>query len=674
MSGMIKKAWIGLMFGLGILAGMNAGAATLTIEAPSGTVGGSALVFTNQKIGTESAEQGVKLTAAGGIVTFEVLGVVNSNFTMLKNNCGASLANAASCVLSVKFTPIDAGTRYGELIIRSDAASSPQTVYLEGTGFFAPGAPTGVSAVAGDRAATVTFSGAVSNGSAITGYRVNCTPACTPVAGVASPITVSGLTNGTSYTFSVIAINAGGESLPSDPSSAVTPTIPPTVPDAPTSVVATAAGATSASVSFTAPSFDGRSPITGYTVTSNPAGGIDSNAGTTALTHTITGLVTGTPYIFTVKATNIVGSSVASAISNAVIPAVPTKPGWPAIGTATAGNAQATVNFTAPASDGGSPITGYYVFSYTASGLDSNAVDSNAGTTALAHTITGLTNGTPYHFAVRALNSVGYSLLSYYTAYVTPSAPTVPGAPTIGIATAGNGQATVSFTAPASNGGSAITGYKVTSAPGGLIGAGSASPIVVAGLTNGTGYTFTVQAINGIGTGLASAASNSVTPSAPVVGNCAQTFAGQATVNTNTVLDFSKTGINNRMIVSRGQSRSIQIDTTGATAGRLGYFITASDTIGAAVPMFMNVSTTQCNFSYASFDNKDNCASSGTTLKVDYSVGGTPVAGKCNLLPNTTYYINIRDEYIDTTTRSGNMRGLNTCSATQTCGFVFQIQ
>jgi hypothetical protein len=89
---------------------------------------------------------------------------------------------------------------------------------------------------------------------------------------------------------------------------------------------------------------------------------------------------------------------------------------------------------------------------------------------------------------------------------------TVPGAPTIGTATAGNAQATVTFTAPVSNGGSPITGYTVTSSPGGITRTGSASPITVTGLTNGTTYTFTVTATNANGTGPASAPSNSVIP------------------------------------------------------------------------------------------------------------------------------------------------------------------
>jgi alpha-tubulin suppressor-like RCC1 family protein len=91
--------------------------------------------------------------------------------------------------------------------------------------------------------------------------------------------------------------------------------------------------------------------------------------------------------------------------------------------------------------------------------------------------------------------------------------PGIPGAPTIGTATAGNGEASVAFTAPANPGYPAtITQYTVTSSPGGITASGSASPITVTGLTNGTEYTFTVTATNDTGTGPASAESNAVTP------------------------------------------------------------------------------------------------------------------------------------------------------------------
>jgi hypothetical protein len=91
--------------------------------------------------------------------------------------------------------------------------------------------------------------------------------------------------------------------------------------------------------------------------------------------------------------------------------------------------------------------------------------------------------------------------------------PVAPDAPIIRTATAGNATASITFTAPASNGGSVITGYTVTSSHGGLTATGAASPIIVTGLTNGTPYTFIVTATNAIGTSTASATSNSVVPS-----------------------------------------------------------------------------------------------------------------------------------------------------------------
>mgnify|MGYP000503463247 CR=1 FL=1 len=88
----------------------------------------------------------------------------------------------------------------------------------------------------------------------------------------------------------------------------------------------------------------------------------------------------------------------------------------------------------------------------------------------------------------------------------------LPGAPTIGTATAGNASATVAFTAPAAGTAPTVTGFTVTSSPGGFTGTGASSPISVNGLANNTAYTFTATAANSDGTGPASAASNSVTP------------------------------------------------------------------------------------------------------------------------------------------------------------------
>lgn len=106
--------------------------------------------------------------------------------------------------------------------------------------------------------------------------------------------------------------------------------------------------------------------------------------------------------------------------------------------------------------------------------------------------------------------------------------PRSPGAPTIGTATdaAAGGKVNVTFTAPSDTGSASITSYIATSSPGGIQGTAASSPIQVSGLTNGTAYTFQVQATNGAGTGSPSASSNSATPTAPVTGQQEYTTAG----------------------------------------------------------------------------------------------------------------------------------------------------
>ena len=406
----------------------------------------------------------------------------------------------------------------------------------------APDPPTNVTATAGNGQASVSFTAPANDGgSAITGYTVTSAPGGITATGTSSPISVTGLTNGTAYTFTVTATNEIGTSVQSAPSGAVTPS---TSPDAPTNVQATA-GNGQASVSFTAPANNGGSMITGYTVTSSP----DNKTATgTASPITVTGLTNGTAYTFTVTATNSAGTSVASAPSGAVTPIA--SPDAPTNVQATAGDGQASVSFIAPANNGGSTITGYTVTS---------SPDGKTATgTSSPITVTGLTNGTAYTFTVTATNSAGTGVPSAPSGAVTPS--TSPDAPTNVQATAGNGQAVVSFVAPANNGGSAITGYTVTSDPGGITATRISSPITVTGLTNGTEYTFTVTATNSAGTSPASDPSEPVTPSASSPpGPGPQTYFITATADANSSISPSGT-----VTVQSGGSRTF---TFSAAAG-----------------------------------------------------------------------------------------------------------
>ncbi|MBY0238052.1 MAG: YHYH protein [Burkholderiaceae bacterium] len=195
--------------------------------------------------------------------------------------------------------------------------------------------------------------------------------------------------------------------------------------------------------------------------------------------------------------------------------AIATVPDAPTIGAGTAGNGSASVAFTAPASNGGSAIT-----AYTATCGGGGASKTAAGLTSPL-LVAGLTNGVAYTCSVKATNAQGNSLASGSvtvtpSTVVTPPDPvTVPGAPTIGTATAGNTSASIAFSAPAANGGAAITGYTVRCTGGGATktASGISSPVAVTGLTNGTAYSCSVTATNSAGSGTASA-TVSVTPSA----------------------------------------------------------------------------------------------------------------------------------------------------------------
>lgn len=182
-------------------------------------------------------------------------------------------------------------------------------------------------------------------------------------------------------------------------------------------------------------------------------------------------------------------------------PVLLTVPDAPTSVSATEGDTEATIDFTAPVNDGGSSIISYRVTS-SPGGITATGSSSPI-------TITGLTNGISYTFTVIATNSVGNSIPSTVSNSVVHMS--VPGSPTSVSASYGDAQSVISFTAPVNNGGSPITSYTVTSNPGGFTATGSSSPITITGLTNGVSYTYTVVATNSVGDSPPSSASSSIT-------------------------------------------------------------------------------------------------------------------------------------------------------------------
>ena len=400
-----------------------------------------------------------------------------------------------------------------------------------------------MSAAAGNADATVTWGAPTSDGgSPVTGYRVTTyvglvAEAVTTVGNVTTDV-VGGLTDGDTYSFTVTAINGVGLGPTTDFSNTVTPA---TVPGAPSGVSA-AAGDADATVTWTAPASDGGSAVTGYRVTTYV--GLVAEAVTTVgnvTTDVVGGLTDGDTYSFTVTAINGVGLGATTDFSNTVTPA--TVPGAPSGLSATGGDADATVTWTAPASDGGSAVTGYTVVASDSTTPADGGETCSWTAGPLSCTVTGLTNGDTYSFTVRATNSVGLGPSSPDSNPVTPA--TVPGAPSSVSATGGDADATVTWTAPASDGGSAVTGYRVTTYVGLVAEAvttvGNVTTDVVGGLTNGDTYSFTVTAINGVGLGATTDFSNTVTP-ATVPGAPSSVSATAGNADATVTWDGSRLG------------------------------------------------------------------------------------------------------------------------------------
>ena len=383
-----------------------------------------------------------------------------------------------------------------------------------------PGAPTAVSTTVGNGQIGVSWTAPADNtfnpayptsSFAVQGYDATTG---SPVSGAtcatsATSCVVSGLTNGTSYVFTVSAKNAIGIG-PAGVANAVTPTnVPDVQPQLGSPAIVPGDG--QATVNVSAVLADTLS--TSFVVVASPGSQSCTVArvGTNLASCVVTGLTNGQTYSFTVSPVDGAGIGALSSITSDPVTLGKTAPGAVQSITTQPGNQVIAVAISPPASDGGSPVTQYSVD--TGQGAQGSCGIVAPKTTCI---ITGVPNGTAQQVFVTAINAIGNGPRIAASSTVTPQASlsTVPDVPTAVTAVPTSGTPQVSWLAPALTGGAALTGYVVTATPGGAICTTTTLSCTYAAgqLTEGTTYTFRVAATNANGTGGQSLSSGSVTP------------------------------------------------------------------------------------------------------------------------------------------------------------------
>src|SRR2546421_736011 len=278
-------------------------------------------------------------------------------------------------------------------------------------------------------------------------------------------------------------------------------------PSAPTNLVATAGNA-QVGLTWQAPGSNGGSAITNYKIYRGTTSGGKTLIATIGnqLSYSDGGLTNGVTYYYQVSAVNNVGEGPRTNEASAT----PTAPAGPPTAPqglgASPGDATVTLTWSGPSSNGGSPITNYRIYRGTSS--NGETLKTTIGNV-LTYTDTTVSNGVTYYSQVSAVNNVGEGPRST-EASATPSAPppppTPPSAPTNLVATVGNAHVTLTWQAPASNGGSPITNYRIyraTTTGGETLKAtiGNQLSDSDGGLTNGVTYYYQVSAVNAAGEG-----------------------------------------------------------------------------------------------------------------------------------------------------------------------------
>ena len=342
-------------------------------------------------------------------------------------------------------------------------------------------------------------------------------------------VIVSGLSNGTAYYFRVRALNTEGKGSPSTEVSALPSGRLASQSEAPISL-AGIPGDRQVTLSWAAPPFTGSSDITHYEYQKSTTSGDFSgelwtpiSGGDMVREAIVSGLTGGTNYYFRLRAVNGEGGGVFAELSTTPREGLTVKPSPPTALIAIPGDRQVTLNWEAPELTGTSEVIGYeYQQSLTKDGFndtwltvprrESADEESADGESFREVVVSHLMAGTIYYFQVRAVNGHGAGESSSEISALPSDGLTraEPGPPIDLAATSGDSQVTLSWNPPRAVGTSEITGYEYqyrlardefgeiwTSISGG----GTASEVIISGLTGAARYSFRLRAVNAQGSG-----------------------------------------------------------------------------------------------------------------------------------------------------------------------------
>ncbi len=465
--------------------------------------------------------------------------IESGTFTTLVANTGNTTTTSTHSNLSTstKYTyKISAINSVGNSTASNEASATPKTTSSIPTSNISPNPPRTLNAVPGGPTRIIlSWKEPLPNNSpSVTGYKIEFKTSSGNYTQLATTVPVTSfvhdnLKEGTLYTYRVYAINSAGTSLPSEVISAK-----PGQTTVPTNLIADDISPTEILLTWNAPSQTYGSNIVGYIIEKQFAGGVydtikDTNDITTS--YKVTGLKTGTEYIYVVKARYSIGTT--SDVSNTAT-ATPTLSSKPAsqftvpspptgLSATAISSIQIDLIWNSPTSDGGSQITGYKIEYKIAGDLSYSNLVSNTGNATTKYSHTGLKTGTKYTYRVYAINSVGASSPSNEVSATptisdtsTPKENPSPPRSLVASAVSQN-QINLSWQAPTNDGGDPISGYKIEAREGTdnyKVVSSNVGKTVYShtGLTPDTTYHYRISAINSIGTSNPSTETSALTP------------------------------------------------------------------------------------------------------------------------------------------------------------------